>query len=248
MTPTRAAGAPHADLDADWTAAVMERSAAVLMAAAAAFILLYHWRRRRKYNLKASAISDPTTFSAAAFASHAQNTAQPNQCVLIAASTHGIRNLWQGSFSLIAADLRATLGHHHAANSLSLLEPCLADAFALRKELVNLKKACLRTFHDVDKVIEQLQRQDQYFFRDTSSGHVCGCVALAPLADAPLDLDAHRAEYESVCHCFQRAKGLILAMHDARTNRLTFGSFDPYSHQPSYKHSAVRIDSVANAD
>ena len=195
---------------------VMERSAAVLMAAAAAFILLYHWRRRRKYNLKASALSDPTTLSADAFASHAQNTAQPNQCVLIAASTHGIRNLWQGSFSLIAADLRATLGHHHAANSLSLLEPCLADAFALRKELVNLKKACLRTFHDVDKVIEQLQRQDQYFFRDTSSGHVRGCVALAPLADAPLDLDAHRAEYESVCHCFQRAKGLILAMHDAR--------------------------------
>ena len=41
---------------------------------------------------------------------------------------------------------------------------------------------------------------------------------------------------------------VFLAMHDARTNRLTFGSFDPYSHQPSYKHSAVRIESVANAD
>ena len=90
--------------------------------------------------------------------------------------------------------------------SLSSLSRACRPAFALRKELVNLKKACLRTFHDVDKVIEQLQRQDQYFFRDTSSGHVRGCVALAPLADAPLDLDAHRAEYESVCHCFQRAR------------------------------------------
>lgn len=40
---------------------------------------------------------------------------------------------------------------------------------------------------------------------------------------------------------------VFLAMHDARTNRLTCASFDPYSHQPSYKHAAVRIESVADA-
>ena len=37
---------------------------------------------------------------------------------------------------------------------------------------------------------------------------------------------------------------LFLPMHDAATNVLTFASFDPYSHQPSYKHSAVSIRPV----
>lgn len=37
---------------------------------------------------------------------------------------------------------------------------------------------------------------------------------------------------------------VFLAMHDARANRLTYGSFDPYSHQPSYKHAAVCIEPV----
>ena len=34
---------------------------------------------------------------------------------------------------------------------------------------------------------------------------------------------------------------LFIAMHDPATNRLTHASFDPYSRQPSYKHSAVSI-------
>ena len=33
----------------------------------------------------------------------------------------------------------------------------MPDAYLLRSELVNLKKACLRTFHDIDRVLEQLQ-------------------------------------------------------------------------------------------
>ncbi len=41
---------------------------------------------------------------------------------------------------------------------------------------------------------------------------------------------------------------VFLPMHDARTNRLTFASFDPYSHQPSYKHAAVRVVRAADAD
>jgi assimilatory nitrate reductase catalytic subunit len=31
-------------------------------------------------------------------------------------------------------------------------------------------------------------------------------------------------------------------MHDHRVNQLTHASFDPYSRQPSYKHSAVRVE------
>ena len=39
----------------------------------------------------------------------------------------------------------------------------------------------------------------------------------------------------------------LIARGRSRTNRLTCASFDPYSHQPSYKHAAVRIESVADA-
>jgi assimilatory nitrate reductase catalytic subunit len=37
---------------------------------------------------------------------------------------------------------------------------------------------------------------------------------------------------------------LFVPMHHATTNRLTFPSFDPHSHQPSYKHCAVRIERI----
>lgn len=36
---------------------------------------------------------------------------------------------------------------------------------------------------------------------------------------------------------------LFVGMHDKTTNLLTYGSFDPYSRQPSYKHCAVRLES-----
>ena len=35
---------------------------------------------------------------------------------------------------------------------------------------------------------------------------------------------------------------VYLPMHDARVNQLTHASFDPLSRQPSYKHSAVRVE------
>ena len=35
---------------------------------------------------------------------------------------------------------------------------------------------------------------------------------------------------------------VFLAMHDDAVNRLTFPAFDPHSRQPSYKHSAVRVE------
>lgn len=37
---------------------------------------------------------------------------------------------------------------------------------------------------------------------------------------------------------------VYLPMHDARVNRLTHASFDPLSRQPSYKHSAARVEAV----
>ena len=37
---------------------------------------------------------------------------------------------------------------------------------------------------------------------------------------------------------------VYLPMHDGRVNQLTHASFDPLSRQPSYKHSAVRVEAV----
>lgn len=200
-----------------------------LASAVAVMVRLRVWRRRRNSGLgpqqeDGAPVKSPITLDAPAFQAHAERTAVgPEQCVLMAETPFCIRNLWQGSFTLIAADLEETLGRANAAASLAVLKAHgVPDAFLLRRELVNLKKACLRTFHDVDKVLEALQRQDSYFFRDTSSGHVRGCFALPRREDVPVDLDAHRSEYESVCHAFQRAKGLVLAMNDARECAVPF--------------------------
>ena len=37
---------------------------------------------------------------------------------------------------------------------------------------------------------------------------------------------------------------VYLPMHDPRVNQLTHASFDPHSRQPSYKHSAVRVERI----
>lgn len=37
---------------------------------------------------------------------------------------------------------------------------------------------------------------------------------------------------------------LFMPMHYAKTNQLTYPDFDPYSHQPSYKHCAVQITKI----
>ena len=43
-----------------------------------------------------------------------------------------------------------------------------------------------------------------------------------------------------VSHAIQAGQ-IFIPMHYAETNRLTFAAFDPYSKQPSYKASAVKI-------
>ena len=41
-----------------------------------------------------------------------------------------------------------------------------------------------------------------------------------------------------------KAGEVYLPMHDPRVNQLTHASFDPHSRQPSYKHSAVRVERI----
>ena len=108
----------------------------------------------------------------AAFLAHVRATAvAPEQCVLDA-TPQNIRNHWQGSFKLIATDLALTLGESAADASVAALRAAgVAEAFALRRQLVNMKKACLRLFHDVERLVGELKRQDQYFFKDSPLGH-----------------------------------------------------------------------------
>ena len=108
---------------------------------------------------------DVTELDGDAFNAHVRATAAAaEQCVLVAATPHGILNLWQGSFKLIETDLALTLGSMAKQSVHVLRSAGVFEAYALRRELVNMKKACLRLFHDVERLVHELKRQDQYFF------------------------------------------------------------------------------------
>ena len=140
------------------------------------------------------AFPDERTFEQAARAS-----APPRQDVFLADAANGTDNLWQGNFKLVEDDLLRGLGANAAPLSIAVLRRAgVADAYALRVELVNLKKACLRLFHDAERLLLDLTRIDAFFW------HTAARDALAP--DKLLLL----------LHCRQRAKGLVTAIHDAR--------------------------------
>ena len=101
------------------------------------------------------------------------------------------------------------------------------------QELVNFKKACLRLFHDAQKLEKDLQRHEMFFFRDRDCDRwvVQGSirVSLTPTPTLTLTLALTPALtpirwvedgsvdplYEKACHWHQRAKGLLLVVHDA---------------------------------
>ena len=169
--------------------------AVVSVTAAAAAVAFHYWRRRRLLFASVEA----------AFA----RAGESEQCILHAETAKTIRNLRQGSFALIKTDLTRCLSPACAEASIAALEAAgLPDAFALRRELVNLKKACLRLLHDVERVSDALTRHDMFFFRDTRGGALRDAIGCSGMA-------AHEANYAAVCRSVQRAKGLIVATRDA---------------------------------
>ena len=136
---------------------------------------------------------------------HAEHQPAGAPCVLDV-SARLILNYQQGSFALVADDLAAALEADEILRAIDALrgEACrLPQIFALRRELVNFKKACLRLFHDAQKLEKDLQRHEMYFFRDRDCDRWVEQGAVDPL-------------YERACCWHQRAKGLLLAVHDAR--------------------------------
>lgn len=133
----------------------------------------------------------------------AGNASALTPCVLDASPTC-IHNFARGDFGCVEAELTSGLGAEAMAQSVGALSTAgVQAAFELRRELVAFKKACLFVFHDAQKLEAELQRMELFFFRDRE-------------ADRFLRQQGE-TEYVLACRWRQRAKGLLLAVHDART-------------------------------
>jgi hypothetical protein len=120
-------------------------------------------------------------------------------------SVNVIHNYARGHFGYVEQRLVTALGKPAAALSMLVLRQAgVAIAFELRRELVAFKKALLFVFHDAQKLEADLMRMELYFYRDRE----CDRHRLEPSEDA--------AAYARACFHRQRAKGLLLAVHDAR--------------------------------
>ena len=112
-----------------------------------------------------------------------------------------ILNYSQGSFSLIEADLRATLpADLAAAVTDALVREGLAEAFDLRKNLVSLKKVLLHCWHAADPLEHELRRMATFWRDDMSFEN--GFVDVA--------------RYREVCVAHMRCKGASHAAYDGR--------------------------------
>ena len=167
--------------------------------------------------LESLVLDDALSLDSDAFSAHVQSASAPEQCVHLARTSHVIKNLWQGSFKLIEDDLKRVLPAAAAEASIAALTTAgVAAAYRLRRELVNFKKACLRLVHDLERLLLSFKRLDSYFFVDTSAGHELGLFAMPARASAARELEADRPRYEHLCGRLQRAKGVLLALRDAR--------------------------------
>ena len=120
-------------------------------------------------------------------------------------SVNVIHNYARGHFGYVEQRLVTALGKPAAALSMLVLRQAgVAIAFELRRELVAFKKALLFVFHDAQKLEADLMRMELFFYRDRE----CDRHRLEPSEDA--------AAYARACFHRQRAKGLLLAVHDAR--------------------------------
>ena len=101
---------------------------------------------------------------AAAFAARVRGLSSDSRspCVLDV-SAKSILNYPQGSFSLIASDLLAAFGASTGEAAVVALRAAgVADAFTVRRELVNFKKCCLHWFHEAQQLEKELQRSCMY--------------------------------------------------------------------------------------
>lgn len=100
-------------------------------------------------------------------------------CILDAAP-HLVHHFAIGAFSLVRADLECALD---AVVSKAIISALIASGvrrtFAVRRELVHFKKACLHVLQEAQQLERGLVRHTQFFYREaqrcseTSEGHTC---------------------------------------------------------------------------
>ena len=180
--------------------AASKSASAALLAAVASAIVLVIWHRRRAARRAAD-------FEARIRALGANPSVYD-------VAPHNILNFSQGSFALVEADLAVAFDGSMAGEATNALraagierEADLSVAFdasaaaeaaaalraagieraiALRRELVNLKKAALALFHDAAAVEATLRRCELFFFQDRERvpGTIEPPAAIAPPAAA----------------------------------------------------------------
>ena len=135
-----------------------------------------------------------------------------------------------GSFGLVQADLQHALPPTLVAQILvTLTKSGVRRAFAVRRELVQFKKACLLILQDVLRIERGFVRQTTFFYRELRrceeiDGHHCdACRAWREGRRHELSFcrrgdEEHHApdEYLSVSEWLHSVKGLRVALQDMR--------------------------------
>ena len=204
------------------------RTVVATVATVAALLTALEIRRRR--NAKKRAAAD---FERRCRALHGNSRAP---CIIDAAP-HLVYHFAIGSFRLVEADLRRALSIISADAAISaLVESGVRKTFAVRREIVHFKKACLLVLQEVLRVERGLVRQQSFFYREQRRCEVdqdgCECerccawrtsrrreLAFCRRGDVqqPTEGDEDDADsYLGVCEWLQSVRGLRVALQDAR--------------------------------
>ena len=133
----------------------------------------------------------------------------------------------QGSITLVRADLAAALEPDAAARALGLCDS-VKTAFALRRELCNLKKVALHLYHDACDHETSLKQLASYFYADeqnSDGGAACAhksahqrglCAGGDAAAEEGMAAFTPSERYKSICRALSYCRGARAALHDAR--------------------------------
>eukprot|EP00873_Tetraselmis_striata_P029932 jgi/Tetstr1/450196/TSEL_037235.t2 len=117
-----------------------------------------------------------------------------------------IADFCQGDILLVEQDLLAVLPPEVAEDVMCLLKHAgLADAFHVRRELVNYKKVCLNVYQDSDRLEKDIRQMCSFFHG--SDAQEMG------------DYHVHSDRYTELCQTMNECKGAVAVISDTR--RLT---------------------------
>lgn len=129
----------------------------------------------------------------------------------------------QGAYRLVLADLQRVLPADAAGTAAAVCEAAgVADAYAIRRELVNLKKVLLHLFQAgvrEDRTLAQLLT----FFH---------CDLLAPTRAASVVLSAEQQRYQDIASIAANFRGAQRAVHDARDHCKAICLMPRHPHSP----------------